>query len=180
MEMTAHTTLRAAAQMGPKAMINTADLLALLAEYDALVAAGQPKRKAAAKKTAGTAPDLPAWLPLEAWEAFLAMRVKIKKPATEYAQKLLLKKLADFMGSGLNPAAILEQSITSGWQDLYAPKDQQGVARGYDNATGRPVQVRSRREEQQAAANAEALARLGGIPMFDANTIDVEVNYVAG
>ena len=176
--MNDHLTLRAAAQSGPKAMINTTDLLALLADYDALLAAGVPKRKAAAKKAAKAAPELPAWLPLEAWEAFLAMRVKIKKPATDYAQKLLLGKLSQFRERGLAPEQILNQSIENSGQDLYAPKNDAGWGYGAKAAPAAPV--RTFRQQQQDAANQEALDRLAGRPTFDPTVIDVEATYVPG
>lgn len=174
--MSDHLTLRAAAKMGPKTMINTADLLALLTDYDALLAADAPKRKAKAKKDAAATPELPHWLPLEAWEAFLAMRIKIKKPATEYAQKLLIGKLAQFRERGLPPVEILNQSIANGWQDLYAPKNE--AARGYGGKPAPATPALSFRQQQQQAANQEALARLDGIPTFDPNVVDVEATYV--
>ncbi len=64
---------------------------------------------------------------MEAWTGFLEMRVTIKRPATEYAQKLLLKKLAKLSDSKI-PAAIeiLEESITKNWQDVYAIKKDFG------------------------------------------------------
>lgn len=171
---TDHTELRlAAARAMPKQIINTADLLALINAYDALLAAGQPKRKAAAKKAA-TAPvgALPAWMPLEAWEAFLAMRVKIKKPATEYAQRLLVKKLAQFVADGHDPLVVLERSITQGWQDLYAPQgSQRQQAGGIAPAAGWPFPASSQGRQpfaqqqvadQRAANSAAAKARLLG------------------
>lgn len=178
---TDHNELRAAAA-GPsqKAVITRADLAALLDEFDALRAAGQPKRKAAAKKVA-TAPvgALPGWLPLEQWEAFLAMRIKIKKPATDYAQKLQIKKLDGFRTQGLDVIEILEQSIVNGWQDLYAPKVQQQQRAAAPGQTGGwPFPASSQghipRAQQQAQATEEALARLAGVPVFDPNVIDME------
>lgn len=167
-----HMELRlAAAGPSQKAVITRANLVALLEAFDALLVAGQSKRKAAAKKAASAAPALPAWLPLEQWEAFLAMRVTIKKPATAKAQDLLIKKLAKFMAQGQMPAAILEQSIIGCWQDLYALKDT-GRGFGYDPAPARPARLT--RDQQQALANDEALRRLDGIPAFDPNTIDME------
>lgn len=165
---TDHMELRlAAAGPSQKAVITRANLLALLDEFDALRAAGQPKRKAAAKKAAAAPVGvLPAWLPLEEWEAFLAMRVKIKKPATEYAQKKLIAKLERFMQDGMAPADVLDQSTVADWQDLYALKDRQHAApAGYHQ--------RAPRAEQQALANQEALARIAGIPAFDPNVIDM-------
>lgn len=181
----------AAALTSSKAVITRAHLVALLDEFDALLAASQPKRKAAAKKAAA-APvgDLPAWLPLEPWEAFLAMRVKIKKPATEYAQRLLIKKLDGFRGKGFSVVDVLDQSITSGWQDLYAPKDQQFAhGQGYQptpqrvghpapNGTILPMPGRPpfahQQDAQKAAASAEAKRRLTGRAPDDGMTFDME------
>jgi hypothetical protein len=57
---------------------------------------------------------------MEAWTGFLEMRKEIKKPATEYAQKLLLRKLRNYSAEDINDAiAILEQSVTSSWQDIF-------------------------------------------------------------
>lgn len=172
--MSAYENLRALCGAGPKVVVNTADLAELLDDYDALLSLAQPKRKAAAKKAASAVPELPAWLPLEQWEAFLAMRVKIKKPATEYAQKLLLKKLEKFHSQGVSVTEVLEQSITSGWQDLYAPKDS-GRGFGYDPAPSRPARLS--RQQQQALSSAAALRRLDGIPAFDQNIIDMEASH---
>ncbi len=62
---------------------------------------------------------LPDWIPLETWEAFLAMRKKIKKPPTDYAIKLIIDKLTKFKDSGQDVKKILEKSITAGWQDVF-------------------------------------------------------------
>lgn len=50
---------------------------------------------------------------------FLAMRNKIKKPMTDYAIELLLKKLNNFS----NKIEILNQSILNSWQDIYEIKN---------------------------------------------------------
>lgn len=175
-----HMELRlAAAGPSQKAVITRANLAALLDEFDALRAAGQPKRKAAAKKAAA-APvgELPGWLPLEPWEAFLAMRVKIKKPATDYAQKLLIKKLDAFRLQQLDVTEILEQSITSGWQDLYAPKNAQQRGFGYDPAPMRAVPPLLRNQQSmddtRHAASEEAKRRLRGGPPDDGMTFEMD------
>jgi len=184
---TDHSELRlAAARDIPKQMVNTRDLIALVNSYDALLAAGQPKRKAAAKKAAAAPVGaLPAWMPLEAWEAFLAMRVKIKKPATDYAQRLLVKKLAQFVADGHDPLVVLERSITNGWQDLYAPQGAQrqqsssaAPAGGWPfpaSSQGR-VPFAQQQADQKAAASAAAKARLLGqrLPPDDGMTFDME------
>ena len=50
------------------------------------------------------------------------MRVKIKKPMTPRARKLLLGHLQKLSGDEGEQIAILEQSILNGWQDVYALK----------------------------------------------------------
>lgn len=66
--------------------------------------------------------ELPEWIPQEEWEAYLEMRKKIKKPATEYALKLCIKKLEGFKKQGYNVQEILENSIMNSWQGLFEPK----------------------------------------------------------
>ena len=52
----------------------------------------------------------------EVWEAFEEMRKKIRKPMTEYAKKLILKKLSTLKD---DPNEILEQSIMNSWQGIF-------------------------------------------------------------
>lgn len=59
---------------------------------------------------------LPDWLPLEDWQAFIEMRNAKKKPMTDRAAQMIIKKLTQFKGS---PSAILQQSTINGWQDVF-------------------------------------------------------------
>lgn len=59
---------------------------------------------------------------LNALKDFEAMRVKIRKPMTPRARKLLLGHLRKLSGDEGEQIAILEQSILHGWQDVYALK----------------------------------------------------------
>jgi uncharacterized protein YdaU (DUF1376 family) len=59
---------------------------------------------------------LPDWLPLEDWQAFVEMRNAKKKPLTDRAAQMVIKKLTSFIGS---PSAILQQSTINGWQDIF-------------------------------------------------------------
>lgn len=154
-------------QRFPTVTVDRTLLAALLAEVDQLRAAA-PAKKPRAKKAvpdAGAVDALPAWLPIEAWTAFLDMRKKIKKPATEYAQKLLIKKLAAFYANDLDPGVILNQSIVNGWQDLYAPKEP-STARVTFGAGRAPV------ADQNRANNDEALRLLAQPNFDDMRTID--------
>lgn len=65
---------------------------------------------------------LPDWLPIDAWDGWLAMRKTLKKPATERAKQMAIKKLQDLAAEGNDPAAVLDQSTMAGWTDLYPIK----------------------------------------------------------
>ena len=58
-----------------------------------------------------------------ALKAFLQMRSFIKKPMTEYALKLMLKKLDEIGNIDDEKIAILNQSITNNWQGIFPLKD---------------------------------------------------------
>jgi hypothetical protein len=68
--------------------------------------------------------EIPDWIPVEAWSGYLEMRSVQKKPPTNYAVTLLLKKLNAYRQSGYELIAVLEQSIINNWIDVYPPKDQ--------------------------------------------------------
>ena len=55
----------------------------------------------------------------EALKAFAEHRKKLKKPMTDYAKKLLLKKLQKLSTSEGGQIAILNQSIANGWQGVF-------------------------------------------------------------
>lgn len=58
-----------------------------------------------------------------ALKAFVQMRSFIKKPMTEYAFKLMLKKLDEIGNTDDTKIAILNQSITNNWQGIFPLKD---------------------------------------------------------
>lgn len=60
----------------------------------------------------------------DALKAFLQMRSFIKKPMTEYALKLMLKKLDELGNNDTTKIAILNQSITHNWQGIFPLKDE--------------------------------------------------------
>lgn len=59
----------------------------------------------------------------DALKAFLQMRSFIKKPMTEYALKLMLKKLDELGNTDDTKIAILNQSIINNWQGIFPLKD---------------------------------------------------------
>ena len=60
----------------------------------------------------------------DALKAFIQMRAFIKKPMTEYALKLMLKKLDELGSNDTTKIAILNQSITHNWQGIFPLKDE--------------------------------------------------------
>jgi hypothetical protein len=80
---------------------------------------------------------VPDWVPIPTWNAFVEMRVKIKKPMTDHAKVLAVKKLDEFRSQGFEPRIILEAAILNNWQGLYLPK-------GID---GQPIKPKPRAEE---------------------------------
>lgn len=59
-----------------------------------------------------------------ALKAFTQMRSFIKKPMTEYALKLMLKKLDEMGNTDNTKIAILNQSITHNWQGIFPLKNE--------------------------------------------------------
>jgi hypothetical protein len=52
------------------------------------------------------------------------MRKSIKKPATDFAQLLLMKELYRLKAEGQDPVACVEQSLVNCWCDFYALKEK--------------------------------------------------------
>lgn len=65
----------------------------------------------------------------ELWQEFLRHRRTIKKPMTDYAQYLALRRLWRLRREGNDPVAVVQQSIEQGWQGLFAVHAQGAVTR---------------------------------------------------
>ena len=66
---------------------------------------------------------LPTWIPEETWKAYLEVRNKKKAAKTTYALNLIIKKLEKIRLENKDyPVAVLNQSITGGWSDVYPLK----------------------------------------------------------
>ena len=76
---------------------------------------------------------LPDWVPSDTWAAYLEMRQKIKKPATQAAMLLAVHKLETLSPDHSQVKAILEQSILSDWQSLYPIKEHGGNGHGFES-----------------------------------------------
>lgn len=77
---------------------------------------------------------LPVWLPMEQWSAFKEMRKRIRKPMTDHAEKLALKKLQKFHADGKDVAAILDYNILNNYQGVFEPKGESHGKSTFDQA----------------------------------------------
>jgi hypothetical protein len=59
------------------------------------------------------------WIPEDAWQGFVEMRGKVRKPLTERAVALIVKELEKLRDDGNDVGAILDQSTRNNWQDVY-------------------------------------------------------------
>ena len=64
----------------------------------------------------------------EAILSFIEFRKSIKKPMTDHAVKLLLKKLNEMTGNIPEQIEIINQSIMNGWQGVFPLKEKQQMA----------------------------------------------------
>lgn len=100
---------------------------------------------------------LPDWVPAGPWEAFIAMRVNIRKRPTDYAMSLIVTELRKLAEDGYPPGAVLDQSTRNNWQDVYKIKDQ---------AHGQPAKHFS--QSTTLDAMQRALELTGGAEGYDA------------
>lgn len=77
------------------------------------------KSKAPSVPVAFTPPD---WVPRELWDGWLEVRRRKRAPNTELALKLAVDKLATFRTNGHDPATVLANSISNGWQGVFEPR----------------------------------------------------------
>ena len=69
---------------------------------------------------------MPDWLPLELWNEFKKLRVKLKKPLTVKAEQLNISKLEKLKNDGNDPKLVIEKTIERGWLGFFPFKEKQG------------------------------------------------------
>ena len=67
--------------------------------------------------------ELPDWVPAEAWNAWVEMRIRIKKPMSIRARKQALKKLWGFKMTGYDIESMIDRSENGKWTDFW-PKGE--------------------------------------------------------
>lgn len=80
---------------------------------------------------------LPDWLPIDLWNDFKKLRVKLKKPLTDKGEKLNLNKLENLKKEGNDPKAVIEQTIMKGWQGFFELPENKGGNDGFQGNAGR-------------------------------------------
>lgn len=65
---------------------------------------------------------LPDWVPAQSWADWEQMRVKKRKPLTDAARAINLRKLDVLRKDGSPPKPVIEQSIAHGWDTFYPVK----------------------------------------------------------
>ena len=116
---------------------NTTDNADLSASATEVEATEQPatekpktpaKKKTAKKKTEvkfnPLEVNLPDYVDTEMWAGYHQMRADIKKAATEYACKLILKDFEQWHAKGLDVNASLKKSIVGKWAGVFEPKER--------------------------------------------------------
>jgi hypothetical protein len=91
----------------------------------------EEKRREEKEKDIPPAPRVPpwvppAWIPVDAWTAFIAMRkAKGKRaPFTDAARDGIVAALDKLRAAGHDPGAVLQESVVNGWSGVFAPKVQ--------------------------------------------------------
>ena len=65
---------------------------------------------------------LPAYIDREAWQDYVAMRVRIKKPMTARIIRQKLALLSKFHAMGHDVNEIIDAAVNGCWQDFYEPR----------------------------------------------------------
>lgn len=73
--------------------------------------------------------ELPDWIPIAPWDAFVAMRKKQKKPMTEGALARMINKLDALRTEGQDLTAVLNQSEDKCWLDVFPVHDRRATQR---------------------------------------------------
>jgi hypothetical protein len=109
----------------------------------------QPIPKEIVKKVASVM--LPDWLKRETWEGFLAMRKSIRKPMTEYAEKLLIEKLKKAIEKGHDPNELLAEATMNSWQGPVIKEDRNNGRTGINRSNFKPLPSRQEYTEPYRA-----------------------------
>jgi hypothetical protein len=80
--------------------------------------------------------ELPDWIPIDAWNGWVEMRMIRKKPLTDRAYNQAISKLDTLRAKGQNITEVLDRSTMNSWTDLYEIKEQKNGTT--NRTTGNP------------------------------------------
>lgn len=89
----------------------------------------EPSNKPSPNHQAQKAPvvvEIPDWMPVTDWEAFLESRKFSRAPMSAQAQIRAIAMLGKLREAGDDPSAVLEQSIINGWKGLFPLRKERG------------------------------------------------------
>lgn len=112
-----------------------------------------------AKKPNGSGsliPDLPTWLPLDAWEGWLEMRKASRTPNTERALRIALGKLDALRQAGQPVEKVIDQSTERGWTTFYPYRDTTKTER----QAGQSLEAASRSSGEDRAEPAVSVPKV--------------------
>jgi hypothetical protein len=84
--------------------------------------------------------NLPDWVPADAWNGFVEMRNRIRKPMTDRAVAGIIKKLDELRARGSPPGVVLDQSTERCWAGVFEVKKDYGNGKNgnTNNGNGSP------------------------------------------
>lgn len=108
-------------------------------------------------------PPLPDWMPIEAWDGWLAMRKAIKKPLTDRARTRAINKLDLMRQNGQDIAEVLDRSTSNVWTDLYEIKKENwhGTRTGKTDGASAALDEIIRSCESSRPADGSSFKRIG-------------------
>jgi len=69
--------------------------------------------------------EMPEWMDVDKWNAFVEMRNKRKKPLTEYAKRLAINSLIEMRESGQPIDVVMDKAIMNSWLSFYPLKQDE-------------------------------------------------------
>lgn len=81
-------------------------------------------------------PEIPDWIPVDQWNAFIVMRKRKGGMPTARAIELIIGKLERWRASGQDPGAILDQSTENQWTGIFELKEQGNGRSGASKSSG--------------------------------------------
>lgn len=104
----------------------------------------KPQRKEKSEK-ADPPFVLPDWIPSKAWDDYVAMRQRIRKPMTTRAKELAVITLEKLRAAGYEPVAVLDGSTEHSYVGLFKPKTEE---KNYGNKPARTTARHTGFEQQ--------------------------------